>query len=282
MTITENAVPDLAQVKQRQQQMWASGDFHAVAMLIQPVADTLCDAVDLQAGWRVLDVACGSGNAAIAAARCGCDVIGIDYVPALLARGRHRVEAEGLTVELLEGDAEAIPFPNGSFDAVLSVYGAMFAPNHRQAAAELTRVCRPGGRIGLATWTPESFIGEMLKVVAAHVPPAAGVASPLLWGSKRYVSDLLGDEIEALACTERTFTFRFRSAEAFVNYFRTFYGPTLKAFEAVGDAGRDALFADLVDLVRRHTGTSAGAVAIPATWLETVAVRSAHPAAGRD
>jgi ubiquinone/menaquinone biosynthesis C-methylase UbiE len=276
MTITETAAPDLKQVKQRQQQMWASGDFHAVATLIQPVADQLCEAVDLQAGWRVLDVACGSGNAAIAAARCGCDAVGVDYVPALLQRGRRRIEAEGLAVELLEGDAEAIPFPNGCFEAVLSVFGAMFAPNHRQAAAELARVCAPGGRIGLATWTPHGFIGEMLKVVGTHVPPAPGVASPLLWGTEAYLTEMLGDFVDALACTERTFSFRFRSAEAFVEFFRTYYGPTLKAFEAVGDAGRDALFGDLVALVRRHAGTSSGPVTIPATWLETVAVRGAR------
>jgi SAM-dependent methyltransferase len=280
MTITETAPvrADLTQVKQRQQQMWASGDFHAVAMLIQPVADQLVASVEPEAGWRVLDVACGSGNAAIAAARYGCDVVGIDYVPSLLARGRRRVEAEGLKVNLIEGDAEAIPLPDESFDAVLSVFGSMFAPDHRAAAAELVRVCRPGGRIGLATWTPDGFIGEMLKVVSGHVPPPPGVASPLSWGSKAYVSDLLGDEISALACTEQTFTFRFRSAEAFVDYFRTFYGPTVKAFEAVGTSGRDALFADLVYLVRRHAGTGTGPVAIPATWLETVAIRSAYGA----
>jgi len=278
MTITETiaAAPDLKQVKQRQQQMWASGDFHAVAMLIQPVADQLANSVDIQAGWRVLDVATGSGNAAIAAARQGADVVGIDYVPSLLARGRRRIEAEGLKASLIEGDAEAIPVPSASFDAVLSVFGAMFAPDHEQAAAELTRVVRPGGRIGLATWTPDGFIGEMLKVVSGHVPPPAGVASPLLWGSKAYVSDLLGSRISALACTEQTFTFRFRSAEAFVDYFRTFYGPTLKAFEAVGSSGHDALFADLVYLVRRHAGTGNGPVAIPATWLETVAIRSTY------
>jgi SAM-dependent methyltransferase len=278
MTIIETAAPapDLTQIKRRQQQMWASGDFHAVAMLIQPVADILCSSVDIQAGWRVLDVACGSGNAAIAAARMGADVVGMDYVPSLLARGRRRIEAEGLDVELIEGDAEAIPLPDASFDAVVSVFGSMFAPNHRQAAAELVRMTRPAGRIGLATWTPDGFIGEMLKVVAGHVPPPAGVSSPLLWGSKAYVSDLLGDSISALACTEQTFTFRFRSAETFVDYFRTFYGPTLKAFEAVGEEGRDALFADLVYLVRRHAGTATGPVAIPATWLETVAIRSAY------
>jgi SAM-dependent methyltransferase len=274
MTVTEAAPPDLTQVKHRQQQMWASGDFHAVATLIQPVADQLCDAVDLQAGWRVLDVACGSGNAAIAAARCGCNVVGIDYVPALLARGRRRADAEGVAIELVVGDAEAIPFPDGGFDAVLSVFGSMFAPNHAQAAAELARVCRPGGRIGLASWTPEGFIGQMLKVVGAHVPPAPGVASPLLWGSRPYVHELLGDTVDAVVCNERIFTFRFRSAHAFVDYFRTYYGPTVKAFEAAGSEGGDALFADLAELVRRHAGKSSGPLTIPATWLETVAIRS--------
>ncbi len=273
MPVTDTA-PRLAQLKKRQQQMWASGDFHAVATLIQPAADALCDAVDLQAGWRVLDVACGSGNAAIAAARCGCDAVGIDYVPALLARGRRRAEAEGLSVELLEGDAEAIPFPDGSFDAVVSVYGSMFAPNHRQAAMELARVCKPGGRIGLATWTPDGFIGEMLNVVAAHVPPPAGVPSPILWGTESYLRELLGDQIDTIAFKPRTFTFRFRSAEAYVDYFRTYYGPTVKAFETAGTAQGDALFGDLVDLVHRYARTTSGPVSIPATYLETVAVRT--------
>jgi len=274
MSTTEAIAPDLEAVKQRQQTMWASGDFHAVAALIQPVAEDLCEAVDLRADWRVLDVATGSGNAALAAARRGCDVVGIDYVPALLARGRRRAEAEGLDIDLVEGDAESIPFPDASFDAVVSVYGAMFAPNHEKTFAELARVCRPGGRIGLATWTPDGFIGEMLKVVSAHVPPAPGVASPLLWGTKAYVGSMFGDTIDGLGARERTFTFRFRSAEGFVEYFRDFYGPTLKAFEAVGDSGADALFVDLVALVRRHAGTSEGPVAIPATWLETVATRA--------
>ena len=273
MTMT-STVSGLAQVKERQQLMWASGDFHAVATLIQPLADVLCDTVDLQAGWRVLDVACGSGNASIAAARCGCDAVGIDYVPALLARGRRRAEAEGLSVELLEGDAEAIPFPDGSFDAVLSVYRSMFAPNHRQAAKELARVCKPGGRIGLATWTPNGFIGEMLNVVAAHVPPPPGVPSPILWGTESYLRDLFGDQVDTLTSTERTFTFRFRSAEEYVDYFRTYYGPTVKAFETAGTAGADALFGDLVDLVRRYARTTSGPVSIPATYLETVAGRT--------
>lgn len=278
MTVAEMPAPDLRQVKHRQQLMWASGDFHAVATLIQPVADDLCEAVDLRADWRILDVACGSGNAAIAAARRGCDVVGIDYVPALLGRGRRRAEAEVLDVDFVEGDVESIPFPDASFDAVVSVFGAMFAPDQAQAFAELARVCRPGGRIGLATWTPDGFIGEMLKVVAGHVPPVPGVASPLLWGTRAHVGTMFGDAIDGLGCRERTFTFRFRSAEGFVDYFRTHYGPTLKAFEAVGVEGSEALFDDLVTLVRRYAGTSDGPVAIPATWLESVATRSGRAA----
>jgi ubiquinone/menaquinone biosynthesis C-methylase UbiE len=267
--------PDFSAVKQRQQATWASGDYQMIATQIQIVSELLIEALDVHSTERVLDVATGSGNAAIAAARCGADVIGIDYVPALLERGRLRAEAEGVQIELVEGDAEAIPFVDRSFDAVLSVFGSMFAPNQQKAASELARVCRPGGRIGLATWTPDGFIGEMLKVVTAHVPPPAGVASPLLWGTESHLQELFGDTISELRTTERIFTFRFRSAEEFVAYFRTYYGPTLKAFEAAGAAGSDDLFADLVALVGRYAGTTSGPVAIPSAWLETVATRSA-------
>ena len=191
MTITDTAAPDLAQVKRRQQQMWASGDFHAVATLIQPVAETLCDAADLQAGWRVLDVATGSGNAAIAAARCGCEVVGIDYVPALLERGRAPRRGRG---RRRSSCARATPrrsrSPTASFDAVaLGLRRDVRARPRPGGGRAASASCRPGGTIALATWTPDGFIGEMLKVVAAHVPPAPGVASPLLWGSKAYVSD---------------------------------------------------------------------------------------------
>jgi SAM-dependent methyltransferase len=275
MTITDTPAPDLAQVKQRQQQAWASGDFAVVAARIVLVAEQLCDTADLHAGWRVLDVATGSGNAAIAAARHGCTAVGIDYVPSLLERGRARAAAEGLAVELIEGDAEALPFPDGSFDAVTSVFGAMFAPDHRQAASELLRVVRPGGTIALASWTPTGFIGELFRTVAAHVPPPAGVQSPMLWGTEEHLRGLFGESIGCLEVAERTFSFRFESPADFVGFFRTWYGPTVKAFAALeSDEARNALEQDLVALARRSDRLgSAAAIAIPATYIEAVAVK---------
>ena len=273
MTITDTTAPDLEAVKQRQQAAWASGDFAVVASRIVLVAEHLCDTADLQAGWRVLDVATGSGNAAIAAARHGCTAVGVDYVPALLESGRRRAEAEGLPVELLEGDAEALPFPDSSFDAVTSVFGSMFAPDHARAAAELLRVCRPGGTIALASWTPDGFIGELFRTVGAHVPPPAGVQSPMLWGTEAHLRTLFGDAIASLEIEERTFTFRFGSAQEFVDFFRTWYGPTLKAFAALEGAARDALEEDMLALARRSDRLGgSGAIAIPSAYTEAVAV----------
>jgi SAM-dependent methyltransferase len=269
----EPTKPDLAAVKQRQQQAWASGDFAVVAARIVLTAEQLVDSADLHAGWHVLDVATGSGNAAIAAARLGCSAVGVDYVPALLDRGRRRAAAESLDVVFMEGDAEELPFPDASFDAVTSVFGTMFAPDHARAAAELARVCRPGGRIALASWTPEGFIGDLFRTTAKHVPPPAGVSSPMLWGTEAHLRDLFGEEITSLDATERTFTFRFPSAEHFVTFFRLWYGPTLKAFAALDDAGREALEADLTELARRHDRLDANALAIPATYLEAIAER---------
>ena len=268
----EATTPDLGAIKQRQQQTWASGDFHQVAAQIVLVAEQLCDTADLHAGWRVLDVATGSGNAAIAAARFGCTAVGIDYVPALLERGRERAAAEGLAVELLEGDAEELPFPDASFDAITSVFGTMFAPDHAKTATELLRVCRPGGTIALASWTPDGFIGEMFRTIGAHVPPPAGLRSPLLWGTEAHLRELFGDGIASLEVAERTFTFRYRSAEDFVEFFRLWYGPTLKAFAALEGTARDALEDDLVALARRFDRLGSDATAIPATYTETVVV----------
>jgi len=263
---------DFDAIKQRQQLAWASGDFAVVASRIVLVAEQLCDTADLRAGWRVLDVATGSGNAAIAAARLGCAAVGVDYVPALLERGRRRAKAEGLDVELLEGDAEALPFPDASFDAVTSVFGCMFAPDHARAAAELLRVCRPGGTIALASWTPDSFVGELFRTVAAHVLPPPGLVSPMMWGTEPHLRELFGDRLAWLEVAERTFTFRFRSAEELVDFFRTWYGPTVKAFAALDAAARDALERDLVELGRRFDRLRGDAVAIPATYTEAVAV----------
>jgi ubiquinone/menaquinone biosynthesis C-methylase UbiE len=274
MTQTLEATkPDFEAVKQRQQQAWASGDFAVVAGRIVLVAEQLCDTADLHAGWRVLDVATGSGNAAIAAARLGCTAVGVDFVPDLLERGRERAVVEGLDVELLEGDAEALPFPDDSFDAVTSVFGSMFAPDHARAADELLRVCRPGGTIALASWTPEGFIGDLFRTTAAHVPPPAGVQSPMLWGTEAHLRKLFGDGIASLEVAERTFTWRFESAEEFVAFFRRWYGPTLKAFAALEGSAGEALERDLVALVRRSDRLGgANAIAVPATYTEAVAI----------
>jgi SAM-dependent methyltransferase len=272
MTSTIASTPDLAAVKQRQQVAWSSGDFAVVAARLTLVAEQLVDTADLHAGWRVLDVATGSGNAALAAARLGCTAVGVDYVPSLLERGRERARVEGLPVELVDGDAEALPFEDGSFDAVTSVFGAMFAPDQARAAAELLRVSRPGGTIALASWTPDGFIGDLFRTTAAHVPPPAGVPSPMLWGTEEHLRELLGDGLCSLEVAERTFTWRFRSPEEFVAFFRTWYGPTVKAFAALEGDARDALERDLVELARRHDRLGTGATAIPATYAEAVAV----------
>jgi SAM-dependent methyltransferase len=273
MSTTELVTPDLDAVKKRQQLAWSSGDFAVVASRIVLVAEQLCDTADIRAGWRVLDVATGSGNAAIAAARHGATAVGLDYVPALLERGRRRAAAEGLPVELIEGDAEALPFRDASFDAVTSVFGTMFAPNHAKTAAEVLRVCRPGGTIALASWTPDGFIGELFKTIARHVPPPPGVQSPMLWGTKAHLRKLFGTDVTSLDVRERTFTFRFLSAEDFTTFFRLWYGPTVKAFAALEGEARDALERDMTDLAQTFDRLGNGAIALPAAYTETVAIR---------
>jgi SAM-dependent methyltransferase len=266
--------PDFAVVKGRQQKTWASGDFSVVASRIVFQAEHLCETADLQAGWRVLDVATGSGNAALAAARRGCEAVGIDYVPALLQRGRIRAAAEHLDVEFVAGDAENLPFPDASFDAVVSIYGAMFAPDHDRAAAELARVCRPGGRIALASWTPDGFIGETFRTFSRYLPPAPGLQPPIRWGDEGYLESLLGDVAAAMTSHRQTAVFRFRSAEENFDFFRTHYGPTLRAFESLDPPRRESLRDDLLALARRYDRNGGtGPVAISGEYLETVIVR---------
>jgi SAM-dependent methyltransferase len=269
------APPNFAAIKAGQRQTWASGDYAAVAATLPIISERLVDSADLQAGWRVLDVAGGSGNTAIAAARAGCDVTCTDYVPSLLEHARERARTERLPLEVVEADAENLPFDDASFDAVLSSVGVMFTADHDTAAAELLRVCRPGGMIALASWTPDSFVAEMFRTVSARVPQPAGAMSPARWGDEEVLEDLLGGGIEAVAHRRRTYTFRFRSADHFVTFFRDNYGPTLKAFTALDPRAQQELYDDLVALVRRRARVAdGGAVAIPAAYLESVAVRA--------
>lgn len=270
MAAPTSTQPDLSLVKARQQQTWASGDYTAVASRIVLVSELLADAADLHAGWRVLDVACGNGNATLAAARSGTTAVGVDYVPALLESARERAAAEALDAEFRLGDAEALPFGEDEFDAALSVFGAMFAPDHQRTAAEIVRVTRPGGRIALASWTPEGFIGKMFRTISRYVEPPPGVASPLLWGTEEHLADLFGDQIAEANSTQRVYTFRFRSAEDYVTFFRRWYGPTLKAFETLDDADQRKLATDLAALALDHDAHRSGDVAVRSTYLETV------------
>jgi ubiquinone/menaquinone biosynthesis C-methylase UbiE len=266
--------PDFTAIKGRQQKTWASGDYHQIAAIIMPIAERLCDVADLRADERVLDVATGSGNAAIAAARRLTSVTGVDYVPSLLERGRQRAAAEGLAVRFEEGDAEALPAPDAAYDVVLSTVGVMFAPNQEQAARELLRVCRPGGRIGLVSWTPEGWIGDMLKTVGGHVPPPAGVRPPTRWGTEAGISELFGSAVSSVQAVRQTFVWRFATAQQFLDLFGDYYGPTFKAFEAVGEAGRQALADDLLACLARYATTDNGTLLVPAEYLEVVAVKA--------
>jgi len=263
------AAPDLAAVKTRQQAMWASGDFAVIGTTLQIVGETICEAVDLRAGERVLDVAAGNGNATLAAARRFADVTSTDYVPALLDGGRRRAEAEGLSVRFEPADAENLPYGDASFDVILSTYGVMFAPDHQRSARELMRVCRPGGRIGLASWTPAGFLGDLFRTVAKYVPPVPGVQSPLLWGTDAHLRTLF-EGVAKIEHTPRHFAFRYQSAEHFVDVFRTFYGPVHKAFLGLDATGQAALEADLLALLRRANSGGERGLVVQAEYLETV------------
>jgi ubiquinone/menaquinone biosynthesis C-methylase UbiE len=269
---TPGAPPDLAAIKTKQQAMWASGDFAIIGTTLQITGELLCEAADVGGGERVLDVAAGNGNATLAAARRFARVTSTDYVPALLASGRRRAAAEGLDITFEQADAEALPFPDASFDVVLSTFGVMFAPDHPKSASELLRVCRPGGRIGLASWTPEGFLGKLFRTVAKHVPPPPGVQSPLLWGTRDHLQQLFAGAA-SIDHTVRDFAFRYESPEHFVEIFRAFYGPVHKAFAALDANGQAALETDLLALLRSCARASAAGLVVPGEYLETVITR---------
>jgi SAM-dependent methyltransferase len=268
----QTAIPatiDLATIKGRQQVAWGSGDYAVVGTTLQIVGESLCEAVDLRSNQRVLDVAAGNGNATLAAARRFADVMSTDYVAALLERGRERAAADRLPVTFREADAEALPFDDASFDVVLSTFGVMFTPNQEQAAGEMLRVCRPGGRIGLANWTPDGFIGQLFKTIGKYVPPAPGVKSPALWGTRPHLEALFGGGA-AVTAESRHFAFRYKSPRHMLDVFRTYYGPVLKAFAAVDPAAREALEKDFLALFDRFNVAKDGTLVAPGEYLEVV------------
>ena len=267
---TGAATTDFAAIKQRQQATWASGDFAVIGTTLQIVGESLAEAVDIRAGERVLDVAAGNGNATLAAARRFAQVTSTDYVPALLEKGRARAAAEGLAVSFQVADAEQLPFDDGSFDAVLSTFGSMFTPDHARPAREMLRVVRSGGRIGLANWTPEGFLGALFRVISTHVAPPAGLKSPMLWGTEPHLVELFGRQAADIRTERRIFNFRYGSAAHWIQVFRDYYGPTHKAFAALDDSGQRALAADLSALLEQWNVGGPSSLVVPAEYLEVV------------
>ena len=266
--------PNYVAIKQRQQATWASGDYAVVGTTLQIVGESLAEAVDVRADERVLDVAAGNGNATLAAARRFASVTSTDYVPSLLDKGRERARAEGFVVRFQEADVEELPFPDSSFDAVLSTFGAMFAPDHERAADEIMRVLRSGGRIGLANWTPEGFIGRLFKLIGRHVPPPAGVKSPALWGSESHLAGLFGAQSAQIRAERRHFNFRYRSPAHFVEVFRDYYGPTHKAFAALDEAGQQALEFEILALLGELNVAGPASLVVPSEYLEVVITKA--------
>lgn len=265
--------PDFAAIKAKQHAAWSSGDYAVVGVTLQIVGESLAEAMDLRPDEEVLDVAAGNGNFTLAAARRWCRVTSTDYVESLLARGKARAAAEGLSVTFAPADAEKLPFADGSFDAVASTFGVMFTPDHAQSAGELLRVCRTGGRIGLASWTPDGFIGQMFKLIGKHLPPPAGAKSPSSWGTDGWIESAFGPHASAVVSERRHFVFRYRSALHFLDVFRQYYGPMLKAFEALNVEGRQALTKDILDLASRFNTSGGDTMVVPAEYLETVITR---------
>jgi SAM-dependent methyltransferase len=269
----ESAV-DLSAVKARQQAAWSTGNYSVVGTTLQIVGESLCEALDLRAGSRVLDVAAGNGNATLAAARRWCDVTSTDYVAALLEAGRARAQAEGLPVRFEQADAEALPYEDGSFDVVMSTFGVMFTPDQQKAAQQMARVCKPGGLIGLANWTPESFIGQVFKTLGKYLPPPQGVMSPALWGTQARLETLFDGYARDIVAASRMFTFRYRSPAHFIEVFRTYYGPVNKAFAALDGERQAALLADLTALIDSRNRSGDATLVLPSEYLEVVVRRS--------
>jgi SAM-dependent methyltransferase len=264
---------DFSAVKTKQHAAWSAGDYAVVGTTLQIVGESLCEALDLRPGARVLDVAAGNGNATLAAARRWTDVTSTDYVPALLERGRARAGAEGLPVKFEQADAENLQYPDASFDVVLSTFGVMFTPNQEKAAAEMARVCKPGGKIGLANWTPSSFVGELFKLIGRYLPPPAGVKSPALWGTEEHLHELFGDHLGSIEIEPKDFMFRYRSAAHFLEVFRVYYGPVHKAFGALDATMQESLAVDLMALAERFNRATDGSLAAPGRYVEVVIQR---------
>jgi ubiquinone/menaquinone biosynthesis C-methylase UbiE len=269
----QQPAPDFEALKTRQHGAWSSGDYAVVGTTLQIVGEELCEALDLRAGQRVLDVAAGNGNATLAAARRWCNVVSTDYVGALLERGRLRANADGLSVEFREADAEALPFDDATFDAVISTYGVMFTPNQDRAAAELVRVCKHGGKIGLANWTPEGFIGQLFKTLGKYLPPPAGARSPALWGTEARIKEMFGASASHIRAERRNYVFRYRSPEHYLEIFKTYYGPVLKAFAALDATNQEALKRDILALINSMNRSGDGTMVVPGEYLEIIIVR---------
>ena len=264
---------DLKALKSRQQAAWSSGDYAVIGTTLQIVGEELCEALDVHSGQKVLDVAAGNGNVSLAAARRWCDVVATDYAPSLLERARERATAERLNIEFREADAEALPFQDGSFDVVVSTFGVMFTPDQDRAAAELIRVCKPGGKIGLANWTPDGFIGQLFKTIGKHVPPAPGTKSPALWGTRARIAELFEPRTTSVEFAARNFVFRYRTPAHWLEVFKTYYGPVLKTFASLEPAAQATLQRDLMDLIDRFNRSKDSSMVVPSEYLEIVITR---------
>jgi ubiquinone/menaquinone biosynthesis C-methylase UbiE len=272
-TATQQLQPDFEAMKARQHGAWSSGDYAVVGTTLQIVGEDLCEALDIRSGQKVLDVAAGNGNVSLAAARRWCDVTSTDYVPSLLVRGKLRADADGMKITFKEADAEALPFADASFEVVVSTFGVMFTPNQERAAAELARVCKPGGKIGLANWTPESFVGQIFKTIGKYLPPPAGARSPALWGTEARIKEMFGASSSAIRAERRHFTFRYRSPEHLLEIFKNYYGPVLKAFAALDEGNQQKLHQDLTALIGTTNRADDGTVVVPSEYLEIVIVK---------